>query len=83
MDCPPGLLLLSSVLQLSNRISELEKNEVITHLYNISATAKYTTKRSLNLRLNIFHSFSENIKKIKVPILTTILIPEKEQNISE
>ena len=50
------------------------------YLYNISATAKYTTNRSLNLRLKIFHFLSEKIKKIKVPMLTTILIPETEQN---
>ena len=57
----------------------MQKVTVRTYLYIISATPKYTTNRSLNLRLNIFQSFSENIKKNKVPVLTTILIPKRHK----
>ena len=47
----------------------------IIYLYNISATAKYTTKRSLNLRLKMFLSFPDFTRNTSVPILNKTLIP--------
>ena len=65
------------------RDAQRKPTKVKAYLYNISATAKYTTKLSLNFLLKIFHSFPENIKKNKVPMLTTILIPEDIKIIKE